>query len=352
MSEVAEIIKPVAIESKPFKVNDGLSRLIGIPIISLIMHLVFHTPENESLQLTHLQGIFMSSLFTITYWEGNRLIWCWLQNRLSHYSQTRKRIFYLVLSVLTYGVFATVIIQYIGFFIIGTGCTFPHMVRGYFIGLIPTTLVLMIYEAVYFFHSWKNQVLESEAIMRTQVTSQLDALKNQLDPHFLFNSLNTLSSLIDENEPAQQYLFRLSDVYRYVLVSKDRNTVTLREEMEFVHAFLYLAKVRFTTGLTIEKDIPDSALEQLVAPLSVQLLVENALKHNAITRENPLTVSIQVENGFLWVKNEVKPKVHFESGTKVGLNNILERYRLLTSIPVQILKGSKNFEVGLPLMLG
>jgi LytS/YehU family sensor histidine kinase len=226
------------------------------------------------------------------------------------------------------------------------------MISGYFIGLIPTTLVLMVYEAVYFFHSWKNQVLESEGIMRTQVTAQLDALKNQLDPHFLFNSLNTLSSLIDENEPAQQYLSRLSDVYRYVLVSKDRNTVTLREEMEFVNAFLYLAKVRFTSGLTIEKDIPESVMEQLVAPLSVQLLVENVLKHNVITRENPLTVSILAENGFLWVKNEVKPKVHFESGTKVGLNNISERYRLLSAIPVQILKSSKNFEVGLPLMVG
>jgi LytS/YehU family sensor histidine kinase len=158
--------------------------------------------------------------------------------------------------------------------------------------------------------------------------------------------------LIDENEPAQQYLSRLSDVYRYVLVSKDRNTVTLREEMEFVNAFLYLAKVRFTTGLTIEKDIPDSVLEQLVAPLSVQLLVENALKHNVITRENPLTISILVENNFLWVKNEIKPKVHFESGTKVGLNNIMERYRLLTSMPVKILKEANRFEVGLPLMVG
>jgi LytS/YehU family sensor histidine kinase len=133
-------------------------------------------------------------------------------------------------------------------------------------------------------------------------------------------------------------------------VSKDRNTVTLREEMEFVNAFLYLAKVRFTSGLTIEKDIPESVMEQLVAPLSVQLLVENALKHNVITREHPLTIQINYSDGYLNVKNEIRPKVHFESSTKVGLNNILERYKLLTARPVQVFNDQLFFEVSIPLI--
>ena len=343
-----EEVKVIQTLGKAFKVNDGWARVIGIPIIAIIMHITHK--GNGDLEDWH--GYVMSSLYTIAYWQGLRIIWMKLQEKYSHYAQTKKRITLLFFSMLTYGFLVTLVLENLVPLLDFSFCPLEDVIRGYLVGLIPCSLVLMAYETVYFFHSWKDKVMESEAIARSQVVSQLDALKNQLDPHFLFNSLNTLSSLIDENEMAQQYLTRLSDVYRYVLVSKDRNTVTLREEMEFVSAFLYLAKVRFTTGLTVEKNIPDSILNQYVAPLSVQLLVENALKHNVITRENPLTISIQVEEGFLWVKNEIKPKVHFESGTKVGLNNILERYRLLTSIPVRILNESNRFEVGLPLMVG
>ena len=119
-----------------------------------------------------------------------------------------------------------------------------------------------------------------------------------------------------------------------------------------VDAYLYLAKVRFRHGLQVRKAIPESVMDQLVAPLSVQLLIENALKHNVVTRESPLTIHIEAQDEYLWVKNEIRPKAHFESGTKVGLNNILERYKLLTSKPVQVLKNQVNFEVALPLIQG
>jgi LytS/YehU family sensor histidine kinase len=224
------------------------------------------------------------------------------------------------------------------------------MVQGYLIGLIPTFLVMLVYETVYFFESWKNKVKESEAISRTQLVNQLEALKAQLDPHFLFNSLNILSSLIDDNEPAQQYLSRLSDVYRYVLLSKDRTTVSLREEMEFVDAFLYLAKVRFQAGLEVETHIADQSWDLSVAPLSIQLLVENALKHNVITREHPLHITIREKDGYLWVSNAIHKKVHLEPSTKVGLNNILEQYKLLSELPVHIIRDPLRFEVALPLL--
>jgi LytS/YehU family sensor histidine kinase len=273
------------------------------------------------------------------------------QSKFPHYSQTRKRLMILVFMVLGFGVFATVLVKYIGYFLVGTDCTLDKMISGYFIGLIPTALVMVVYEAVYFFHSWKEKVIEAETLARSQLVSQLEALKSQLDPHFLFNSLNTLSSLIDENEEAQQYLNRLADVYRYVLASKNRDTVTLREEMEFVDAFLYLAQVRFRTGLEVRKTIPDASWDKKVVPLGVQLLVENALKHNAITQHEPLAIDIEIEGDYLWVKNEIRPKVHLESSTKLGLKNILERYKLLTSRPVHIFNNRVRFEVALPLIV-
>jgi len=335
---------------KPFEVRDLMVRIIGIPSIAVIMFAVLHKGTGNL--AGELKGFFICFIYTLAYWQGLRQVWMMLQNRFPHYSQTGKRMLLLAVIVIAYGVLISFVIECLAALLLNTNCTIHKIVKAYFIGLIPTFLVLMAYETVYFFYSWRDKVIESEAIVRTHLVSQLDALKNQLDPHFLFNSLNTLSSLIDENEPAQKYLSRLADIYRYVLISKDKNTVTLKEEMEFVNAYLYLAKVRFSSGLSIEIDIPEQYINQMVAPLSVQLLVENALKHNVITKENPLTVELKVQDGFLWVKNEIKPKVHFESSTKVGLKNIMERYRLLTSIPVQILNEANRFEVALPLMVG
>jgi sensor histidine kinase YesM len=334
--------------SKPFRINDLKARLIGIPFIALVMHIAFSKAQGQD--IARLDGFFMAFLNTITYWEGLRLIWMNLQQKMPHYSQTKKRIIVLITSVLIYGILATVIIKYTEHFLLGNSCTIEEIINGYFLGLIPTTLVMIVYEAVYFFHSWKEKVIEAETLARTQLVSQLEALKSQLDPHFLFNSLNTLSSLIDENEPAQQYLSRLADVYRYVLLSKDKDTVTLREEMEFVESFLYLAKVRFRQGLEIKKSISEDQLSHKVAPLGVQLLVENALKHNVITQSEPLQIEIAVEDDYLWVKNEIRPKVHFETSTKLGLKNILERYKILTNRPVEIFNDQIRFEVALPLL--
>lgn len=342
-------ITPV-VESTPFQLKDGWARLIGIPAIALVMMLIFHPAEMETNGMTLTKGYLVSLVYTVFYWEGIRRLWLFLLQRYSHYSQTKTRLTQLIVSILLYGIVANLAIQLMAAATFQITCTWPMLVAGYFCGLVPTLVVLTFYETVYFFVSWKNKVIETEAISRTQMQTQLDALKNQLDPHFLFNSLNTLSSLINENEPAQQYLTRLADVYRYVLLSKDRNTVTLKEEIDFAQAFLYLAKVRFRHGLEVTVNVPEAALAKLIAPLSVQLLLENALKHNVVSREKPLHVHIAAEGDYLRVRNELQPKVHLESGTKVGLKNILARYRLLTERPVEIVNDSVHFEVSLPLI--
>lgn len=342
-------IKPLA-ENKKFEPNDLWARIIGIPLVALMVHLIIHQPNGPMAQNGGMKGYLFALIYTLAYWEGLRRVWSMLQTRYPHYSQTRNRLVFLGLSVLIYGMVITVFIEYLAAFLFEIHCGLENILQGYLKGLVPSFLVLLIYETIYFFHSWREKVIEAEAISRTQVQSQLEALKNQLDPHFLFNSLNTLSSLINENESAQNYLSRLADVYRYVLMSKDRNTVTLKEELAFVSDFLYLAKVRFQDGLEITVSIPDACLSHTVAPLSIQLLVENALKHNVITRENPLTIQLEISENYLWVKNEIKPKVHLESTTKIGLTNILERYKLLTLSPVQIINDHSRFEVGIPLI--
>jgi LytS/YehU family sensor histidine kinase len=194
-------------------------------------------------------------------------------------------------------------------------------------------------------------VQKTEALARENVQSQLETLKNQLDPHFLFNSLNTLASLIEEeNIPAQTYLDRLSDVYRYVLINREKNTVTLEEEMQFLDAYVYLNKIRFRENLLIEKDIPAQTYHQHIAPLSLQMLIENAIKHNVISRENPLKIKILQDGDFLTVENNVQGKKIFEKSTKLGLQNIINRYRLLTPLGVEVSNTGTHFSVRLPLL--
>lgn len=343
--------QPIILAEKPlFKPQDLWARIIGIPGIALLVHLVLHSPSGPLSHHGGIKGYFFSLLYTIAYWEGLRRVWMWLQARYPHYSQTRNRLLMLVLGVLLYGILVTIIIENLAAYLFNIHCGFEKIVQGYVKGLVPSFLVLLVYETVYFFHSWREKVIESEAISRSQIQTQLEALKNQLDPHFLFNSLNILSSLIADNNPAQEFLDRLSDVYRYVLTSRDRNLVSLQEEMDFVAKYLYLAKVRFQEGLVVHVQLNPADFQQMVAPLSIQLLVENALKHNQFTRDNPLEINIIAIDGYIWVKNEIRPKVHLERSTRLGLSNIKERYQLLTEFPVKILQGGSAFEVGLPLL--
>ncbi|HEX8530608.1 MAG TPA: histidine kinase, partial [Cytophagales bacterium] len=218
--------------------------------------------------------------------------------------------------------------------------------------IIPTVCITLVYESVYFFEEWRNNVKKTESLARENVQSQLDALRNQLDPHFLFNSLNTLASLIDfENAEAQQYLERLSDVYRYVLVSRDKNTVTLEEEIAFLDAYVYLNKVRFRDNLQVVKEISPGAYRRQVAPLSLQMLVENAIKHNVVSKERPLQIRIvQEEETYLSVVNNVQEKTIFEKSTKVGLQNITNRYRLLSDRQVEVSRDHDVFKVRIPLL--
>ena len=332
--------------------DDRKVRLVGIPVVALIMHLISHDLEKASASIaSFLEGWGIAFIFTFLYWQGNRWIWAQLAYRYPHYSQTRMRLILLFFSCLVYSLGVSIGGDYLVSALLGHECPFDSLVDSCLTGLVPTFLVLLIYESVFFFESWKANVKKTEALARENVQSQLETLKNQLDPHFLFNSLNTLAALIDENTPAQEYLDRLADVYRYVLVSREKNTVTLEEEMDFLDAYIYLNKVRFRENLQIEKELPANAYQQQVAPLSLQMLVENAIKHNIVSKEKPLKIRIaQVGDNYLAIENNMQEKVTFEKSTKVGLQNIRNRYRLLTDLPIEINTDENSFRVRIPLL--
>lgn len=197
----------------------------------------------------------------------------------------------------------------------------------------------------------RRMLLENEQLRSENLVNQYETLKSQLNPHMLFNSLNTLYSLIRESpDKAQNYLQELSRVMRYTLHDNLSHTVTLNEEMNFVHSYLYLLQMRYEDNLHFEIDIPQELLQRQVPPMAVQMLVENAVKHNEISNRNPLTIRIHAEGCGLCVSNRIQPKLTDSSSTCIGLANLSKRYRLLFGQDITIEENEKLFKVTLPLI--
>ncbi|WP_397363181.1 2TM domain-containing protein [Olleya sp. R77988] len=215
---------------------------------------------------------------------------------------------------------------------------------------IAITVTACYYIYYYLRHLQENKVTEQKVIAGT-ASAKFDALKNQLDPHFLFNSLNVLTSLIEENpNSAQKFTTSLSKVYRYVLEQKNKDLVTVDEELKFAKTYMSLLKMRFEDSIIF--DIPDQAQnpESKVVPLSLQLLLENAVKHNVVTSSKPLHIKIYEADGNLVVENNLQTKEILKKSSGVGLENIKQRYQLLTNKRVSISQDSTNFLVSIPML--
>src|SRR5690554_3743711 len=262
------------------------------------------------------------------------------------------------------GVLGSVVITLVGLFLLKmfTAMVYNHQsfetfianqsYRNYTFGLWITLSIVITFHAVYFYK--KNQekkVKESQIVAQTQ-TAKFDALKNQLDPHFLFNSLNVLTSLIEENpDKAQDFTTSLSKVYRYVLEQKNKDLVTVDEELAFAKTYIRLLKMRFEDSIVF--DIPEqgSMPESKIVPLSLQLLLENAVKHNIVTSSKPLKIKVYEEGGMLCVANNLQQKKVITKSSGVGLRNIQQRYNILSDREVVISTTATEFIVKLPMLV-
>ena len=203
-----------------------------------------------------------------------------------------------------------------------------------------------------FLINWRKAAVDSERLKRESVKAQYEALKNQVNPHFLFNSLNALTNLVyEDQDKAAKFIKQLSEVYRYVLDTRDKELVTLEEELRFVKSFVYLQEIRFGDNLKFELSMDANPGELQVAPLALQLLIENAIKHNIISREQPLHIRITNSNDWIIVENNVQRKTMItESHTGMGLENIRQRYKFLSDKPMEVIEAEGNFVVKLPLI--
>lgn len=311
----------------------------GVHIFSSFHHFIKYTSIGWSLAFTGWLGNS-----SIDYFTSKKLDWTKNQKK----SNTISLLMYIV-----FGLIYCFLIPY--FYDLWWGVSreeifFDVFVKGLMIFSVDLIVVLMFYSTRLANH-WNKSIEKNEELKRENLVAKFEALKNQVNPHFLFNSLNTLSGVIEQKpELGTAFIKKLSDIYRYVLEQSDKEMVSLNEEMKFVDDYIFLLKMRFGDALIFNSDLADINNNQ-IAPLGLQMLIENAIKHNIISDDMPLKIEISSVDGFVLLKNNIQTKTTIASDKKPqGLENLKKRYAYLSEISMEIIESDGEFIVKLPLI--
>ncbi|MEM9831826.1 MAG: histidine kinase [Bacteroidota bacterium] len=293
-------------------------------------------------------------LIVILVWEINRWLWKQVNNRLSLASSPLTPLVpYFLLSIVNVLLSSVVVVYGTT---LGQGGTFAENISLLKLALafsFRINLFLHTVNAIVYFNSkLKDSRLEAERLKTASAESQFEALRNQINPHFLFNSFNVLTELVHKDTTvASEFIQQLSKVYRYLLYNQEQTTVSLQAEMEFVEAFVFLLRIRFGESIIIQTKLSEQQLESYdIPPAAVQIPVENAIKHNIVSRKKPLTVEVSVENDHLVICNNLQRRQTYIESGGLGLQNIKQRFKYLTQREVQIEESETHFTVRLPLV--
>lgn len=219
-------------------------------------------------------------------------------------------------------------------------------------GVLLNVVLTLTNEGAYSFEVWQQKLQETEKLRKANLQSRLESLKQQVNPHFLFNSLNTLSSLIDEDtDRAEQFVEELSSVYRYLLQTNENELTTLSTELDFIQSYFHLLKTRYGSGIDLQILVADRYRDARLPSLSLQMLLENAVKHNVILAEQPLHILIRTDDeGNLVVVNNLQRRPTRVISNQIGLENIATKYALLNQSVVRVEENEESFMVTLPLI--
>lgn len=299
--------------------------------------------------------LFMTVLITILIWEGNLRLDHFLNKKFEWQVVPKKRFLIQFTSALIYS-FSIIYFSMYTFNLFV--CKLPESRQSIFlstsitIGLLITIIILSIEIGFQFFNQWKKTLIEIESYKTETVTAQLQNLKSQLNPHFLFNNLSVLSSLVYINQDkAVEFINQLSKVYRYILDNKNFELISLKDEMQFMESYFFLLRIRFGKNISFEIEIDEKMYTHKIPPLTLQILVENAIKHNEISSNHHLIIKVYTENNNLIICNNLKIRPTYESSSKIGINNIQSRYLFFTEEKIEINKTENQFCIKIPLLL-
>ncbi|WP_228235621.1 2TM domain-containing protein [Allomuricauda sp. M10] len=330
------------------------SFLVGVAIFLVVLIILFLNGWQFTMQELWTE-FWESMIFSMTIYLCNAASFILLMRKYNKELFTRKYIGYGILGNIVasiIGIFLSrvllkVIVHNMSFSAFMMSEKPQYYVNSFFISMV----VALLFYAAYFYKYYKERQVKEQKIIAGSASARFDALKNQLDPHFLFNSLNVLTSLIEEDpEQAQKFTTSLSKVYRYVLEQKNKDLVTVDEELNFARTYVRLLKMRFEDSIIF--DIPEKCTQPdaKIVPLSLQLLLENAVKHNVVTSSKPLHIKVFEQGGMLVVTNNLQEKQVVKKSSGVGLQNIRQRYQILTDRGVIINKTNTDFSVALPML--
>lgn len=330
------------------------SWVISIPPILLAFHLIMYEDK-----LWHDINIWLISfpLFTILSFlsfYGHVQYGHWVENKYPSLSETKIRILYkaLVQVFIMIPSIGLIFLMYNYFHILGYSFNISHLIPGLLVGISVNIIFETLYEIEYIFNKYKESTYEKEKMEQLSFSQEFDALKNQVNPHFLFNCFNTLSSLISiDRNRAEKFLNEMSKVYRYLLQNNEERMSTVENEIKFIISYFQLLQTRHGDTLQMNIQIAKNYEQYLIPSLTLQLLVENVVKHNALSKENPLIIDIFTTDGNkLVVSNNKQKRTVQPLSNKIGLKNIKEKYLILKQKGFHVIDTEKNFTVVLPLI--
>ncbi len=330
--------------------------LFTIPALSFIVPLVFMGCRFDRNPFFTWDRYFTTFFIIVALWVGDRMIMIWSRSKFPNFTDVRKRLIHQSVFMFLFTVIGDNLLGWLMndiYFSKANGGQFNTdvFISSNSAAIFCTIMIIAVYESIYFMNELKKSVEEKETLKRESLKAQLDALKTQVNPHFLFNNLNTLTALIpDTPDQAIEFVQQMSKVYRHILEVQDEKTIPLKDELDVLKAYGFLLKTRFGDNLDIEIDVPVEKLQQRIVPLSLQLLMENAIKHNIVSSEKPLKIKVFAENGHLLVSNNLQVKNQLIESTGIGLDNIRNRYKLFSNDEVRVTESGESFTVSIPLI--
>ncbi len=306
------------------------------------------------LGVTWYEAYLIILLITLFTWEAGRILYpiidCWMpvsKNIIRH------ALLFCATGFLASALFTVAVDFVFGIYLLHrpvAEMANPLKMTLTYIGLV-NLLFHLLNTIVLYQQEYRKKMIESEMLKRMHAQAELQAIRQQINPHFLFNNLNVLSGLVmQKREEANQFIEAFSQVYMHILSTQNRELIPLRDELNFLQPYTYLLQQRFPEALRIDIQVTDEYYDRHIIPVSLQMLVENAIKHNAFSARRPLRLRIYVKNELLIVENTLQPKIVVHASTQMGLKNIEKRYLLATGKQIAIHKGDDLFSISLPLI--